>query len=96
MDDLKRSLAQGPTTSKEATMVESLNRPTIWLGRQARFTVADLTRAIREQCVECNCVERWDESNDCVSPACALYPFRPGEQRPEVAGIRRATMARNS
>lgn len=71
-------------------MPDNRDRPGIWRDRQARFTVGDLVRAIRELFCDCNQADRWDISNDCQSPDCALFPYRPGEQRPEVLGVRRA------
>lgn len=69
---------------------QEVNRVAIWRDRQARYTVGDLVKAIRGFCCQCNQVERWEALNDCLSPECALFPYRPGEQRPEVAGVRRA------
>ena len=63
----------------------------IWLGKQPRFAVPDMERAITQQCRTCNQVFlSWDESNDCVSPNCTLYPYRPGSCRPTVDGVKRA------
>lgn len=71
-------------------------QPAPWKTRQARWNVKDLTLAIRLQCNFCNQVQSWNEVNDCVSPACPLFPFRPGEQRPSVQGISRAARRKAS
>lgn len=70
--------------------MDNYDKPTPWRARQARWSIPDLTLAIKLHCQACNQEERFLDSNDCVSPSCALYPFRPGTARPEVAGIRRA------
>ena len=35
--------------------------------------------AVAKNCRECNDVRgRWDQTNDCTSISCWLYPYRPG------------------
>lgn len=70
--------------------MDNYDKPTPWRARQARWSIPDLTLAIKLQCQACNQEERLLDSNDCVSSSCALYPFRPGSCRPEVDGVRRA------
>ena len=71
--------------------MSNYDKPTPWRARQARWSIPDLTLAIKLQCQACNQEERFLDSNDCVSTTCALFPFRPGSCRPVVDGIRRAT-----
>lgn len=61
-----------------------------WRDRKPRWTVKDLKTAVTIQCQFCNQTVQWNEGNDCVSPACPLFPFRPGKQGQNVAGIERA------
>lgn len=64
---------------------------TPWKKRQARWSIPDLTTAIRLQCRWCNGAELFNDANDCVSHVCPLYPYRPGTCRPAVEGTMRAT-----
>lgn len=44
------------------------------------YSKADLIRAIRAQCCECNDVHGgWHAGNDCTGTSCKLYPYRPGD-----------------
>jgi hypothetical protein len=67
---------------------------TPWRTRQARWTIPNLTEAVHLQCRNCNQEDRFLDSNDCVSPFCPLFPYRPGSCRPEVDGVKRATRQR--
>lgn len=45
----------------------------------ATYSKAQLVKAIKAQCNDCNDVHGgWNESNDCTGVSCKLYPFRPG------------------
>lgn len=59
-------------------------------GRQAKWTMPDIRESIRMHCSYCNQVDAWTEGNDCISSGCPLFPYRPGSQRVEVNGVRRA------
>lgn len=71
--------------------MDNWDRDPIWKDKQAKFRVSDLHRAIKEQCCFCNGVNNWSAENDCTSPACPLFVFRPGEQCQIVDGYARAT-----
>ncbi len=53
-----------------------------WKHKQAKWSVPDLEKSVQSFCKFCNDAKVWDESNDCVSPNCILFPFRPGTQNP--------------
>lgn len=63
---------------------------TPWKSRQARWTIADIKKAVHLQCRFCNGVETFSDANDCVSPSCPLFPFRPGECGAKIDGVARA------
>ena len=71
-------------------MMEVWDSPTPWKKKQAKWCIPDLEASIKIFCCECNQEKVWHEGNDCVSTMCSLFPFRPGAQNPEVAGVKRA------
>lgn len=73
-----------------AASFDNWGRRPLWKDKQARRTVMDIQKAIHEQCKFCNQVDIWTDDNDCISPMCSLYPYRPGTQRPDVDGYKRA------